>query len=68
MPKKKRTPGSYEDRTTMGPGQGVIVTPPSKPKPKSTKSYVAGPRGRELTEDEALELGRKLWDDLHGQK
>lgn len=66
----KPTPGSYEDRTTMGPGQGLIITPPSrteKPKPSTTKHFVAGPVGRLITEEEARELGRKLYDALHGK-
>ena len=65
---KKPSPGSFEDRTTMGPGQGLIITPPSKKakrQPSSAKKYVAGPKGRKITEAEALELGRKLYDAVH---
>lgn len=51
---------SYRDRITQKDGKGVTIRRTGEP--KHTKHFVGA--DHELTEEEALELGRKLFDSI----
>lgn len=53
----------YRDRITQKNGQGITIKRSGTPaEPQHTKHFVGA--DHELTEDEALELGRKLFDSI----
>lgn len=60
---------SYRDRITQKDGEGVTVTPgPAPAQPEHSKHFVGTRRGHEITEEEALEMGRALFDAIASEQ
>jgi hypothetical protein len=68
MSNKKKPSRGFQERTTMAP-EGVTITRPlrntPKPPPDPTKHFVGA--DHKPTEEEALEMGRKLYDAIQVQ-
>lgn len=64
MAKKKKLSKGFAERTT-GTGEGVVIQRTGAPKQtEHTKHLVAVPKGHRITEEEAMEFGRALYDAI----
>lgn len=66
-PKKPLSAG-YRARITQTSGEGITVTPGPTDQPEHSKHFLAVPKGHRLTEDEALEMGRALYDAINTER
>ena len=59
----------FLERTTApASGAGITVMPVPEEQPTPVKHFVTGPSGRPPTEEEALEMGRALFDVLNAER
>lgn len=64
MAKKKAPSKGFTERTTTKSGAGVTITPPADP--KTLKHFVGSDHAP--TEEEALEMGRALFDAIAAER
>jgi len=66
-PSKEYSRGFLE-RTTAASGEGIVILPAPAEQPQPVKHFVTGPSSRPPTEEEALEMGRALFDVLNAER